>query len=132
MADKIVRLLFSSEPHDDESFLGYLLRLAELNRVPTVSWILRLANIRDYLQTKISSVFNKSLNLALALHYYRRGFESVKAWLWSLFDEYVDIGEEVRHILEPAPDDSLTKSVRGALQWSSASREAKSPPPPWN
>lgn len=28
----------------------------------------------------------------------------------------MDIGEEVRKILEPSPEDALTKSVRGALK----------------
>lgn len=40
----------------------------------------------------------------------------MRVWLWRLFDKYVDIREEVRKILEPSPDDMLSKSVRGALK----------------
>jgi hypothetical protein len=33
-----------------------------------------------------------------------------------LFDRYLDIEEEIRKILEPSPEDALSKSVRGALK----------------
>jgi hypothetical protein len=54
--------------------------------------------------------------VAIAIRYYREGFESVRVWLCGLFDRYLDINEEVRRILEPTPEDKLSKSVRGALK----------------
>jgi hypothetical protein len=57
-----------------------------------------------------------ALEIAIALHYYRAGFDSVRTWLWRLFDKYIDIEEEVRRIMESAPDDKLTVQIRGALK----------------
>ena len=61
---------------------------------------------------KLSDAFE----VAIAIRYYREGFESVRVWLCGLFDRYLDINEEVRRILEPTPEDKLSKSVRGALK----------------
>lgn len=61
---------------------------------------------------KLSDAFE----VAVDLRYYCEGFDSVRVWLWSLFERYVDIEEEVRRMLEPAPDDHLSKSVRRALK----------------
>jgi hypothetical protein len=61
---------------------------------------------------KLSDAFE----VAIAIRYYREGFESVRVWLCGLFDRYLDINEEVRKILEPSSDDALSKSVRGALK----------------
>jgi hypothetical protein len=47
---------------------------------------------------------------------YRHGFRSLRLWLFSLFDKYMDVAGEVRKILEPTPEDKLTKQVRGALK----------------
>jgi dsRNA-specific ribonuclease len=57
-----------------------------------------------------------ALELELARLFYREGFASVRVWTWTLFDRYIDIKEEVRKILEPSPDDKLTRQVRGALK----------------
>src|SRR5438067_12671300 len=56
-------LLFSSAPMYDESFLGYLLRLTELNCLSTLSWLLQIAKIKKYLQSKLSFAFNPTLDL---------------------------------------------------------------------
>src|ERR1041385_3916941 len=61
--NKTQRLRFSSAPKPDESFVGYLLRLAELNRCPTPSWILEKAEIERYWQ-KMSFVFDHTLSLS--------------------------------------------------------------------
>jgi TniQ len=37
----IKRLLFTGEPYVDESFTGYLMRLADLNEIPGIQWILQ-------------------------------------------------------------------------------------------
>jgi hypothetical protein len=58
------RLLFSSSPRPDESFLGYLLRLTELNRFDTLSWVLQLASIKNYLRPNVSFGFDNSLDLS--------------------------------------------------------------------
>jgi hypothetical protein len=58
------RLLITATPYDDESFVGYLLRLTERNHYETLSWILQLAEIRNYAQGKFSLTFISSLNLS--------------------------------------------------------------------
>lgn len=42
MSEKIKRLLFTEEPYFDESFIGYIARLADLNEIPDINWILKL------------------------------------------------------------------------------------------
>jgi hypothetical protein len=54
--------VFSATPHADESFIGYLIRLTEINYYETSSWILQLANLGNYLR-KVSLAFDESLNL---------------------------------------------------------------------
>ena len=39
MNEEIKRLLFTEEPFSDESFIGYILRLAEMNEIPDIRWI---------------------------------------------------------------------------------------------
>jgi hypothetical protein len=48
MAPKNRGLVFSAAPHPDESFSGYLTRLAEANYYQTPSWILQLAKLGNY------------------------------------------------------------------------------------
>src|SRR5437879_3347465 len=55
-------LVFSAIPHADESFIGYLIRLTEVNHYETPSWILQLAGLGSYLR-KVSFAFGKSLSL---------------------------------------------------------------------
>lgn len=57
-------LLFSVAPRPDESFIGYLLRLTELNRYETLSWILQLAQIKSYVRSNLSFAFDNTLQLA--------------------------------------------------------------------
>ena len=63
MQDQLKRLLISANPFSDESFIGYLLRLAELNCYPTVSWILQLARIRSYANSASNAAFDPSFDL---------------------------------------------------------------------
>lgn len=42
MDEPFRRLLFTEEPHPDESFIGYVLRIAALNEIPDIRWIFRL------------------------------------------------------------------------------------------
>jgi hypothetical protein len=58
-------LLFSSDSHADESFIGYLLRLTELNRFETLSWILQLAQIKSYVRSNLSFAFDSNLQLTM-------------------------------------------------------------------
>lgn len=58
------RLLFSAAPRSDESFIGYLLRLADLNDYETLSWILQAAEIKAYARSSFSFALNGSLNLS--------------------------------------------------------------------
>jgi len=57
------RLLRTAAPNSDESLSGYIIRLAELNDYDTPSWILQLACIRQYMQSKVYFSFDDSLNL---------------------------------------------------------------------
>jgi dsRNA-specific ribonuclease len=51
----------------------------------------------------------------IASRFYREGFGNVRAWLWSLFDKYVDVREEARRLTDPQATDALFRIVRGAL-----------------
>jgi len=55
-------LVFSAVPHADESFIGYLIRLTEVNHYETPAWILQLASLNNYL-SKVSIAFDETLNL---------------------------------------------------------------------
>lgn len=59
-----MKLVMRPKPEKGESFIGYLVRLTELNSYDTPSWILSLADI-DYmeLQWTFSFVFGKSVGL---------------------------------------------------------------------
>jgi hypothetical protein len=63
MTVKKRKLLFSGEPLSDESFVGYLLRLAQLNDFDSLSWALQMAEILDHAH-HYGFVFHSSLNLA--------------------------------------------------------------------
>jgi len=64
MEQKFDRLIFRTQPHWDESFMGYLLRLMELNSYPTATWILQFAKIRTIGQGKLPFVFSGNLDLS--------------------------------------------------------------------
>lgn len=61
---KTGRLLIRPSPLLDESFMGYVLRLTELNWLDTPSWILQKAGIRSYLRSNLSFAFDDSLRLS--------------------------------------------------------------------
>jgi hypothetical protein len=64
MRDEIKRLPFTAEPRTDESCIGYLLRLKDLNDYDTLSWIIQLAQIREFARGGFSFCFNPTLDLA--------------------------------------------------------------------
>lgn len=57
------RLLKTVTPHSDESLMGYILRLTEINDYDTPSWILQLAELGPFLISDASFAFKSSLNL---------------------------------------------------------------------
>lgn len=57
-----------------------------------------------------------ALEIAIALRLYQQGFASLRLWLFGLFNRHLDIQQEAERILNPPPEDSLTKQVRGALK----------------
>ncbi|HWS99692.1 MAG TPA: TniQ family protein [Pyrinomonadaceae bacterium] len=59
-----MRLLRTGSPKSDESFIGYLLRLTEMNGYQTLSWMLQITGIRNYVQSKLSFAFDESLDLS--------------------------------------------------------------------
>lgn len=48
MASQSERLVLTASPHPDESFVGYLTRLTDLNDYDSPSWILQLAKLGNY------------------------------------------------------------------------------------
>lgn len=64
LPDKITRMLFTSDPKPDESFMGYLLRLTESNRAATPSWMLRAARIKSYVRAPLDFVFDNTIDFS--------------------------------------------------------------------
>lgn len=63
-ADRTIRLLVSRKPHSDESLMGYILRLTELNNYDTCSWILKRAGFNSSLvSVSCSFAFNDKAQL---------------------------------------------------------------------
>jgi hypothetical protein len=52
----------------------------------------------------------------IARRFYREGFASVRAWLWSLFDAHVDVKEELRRLTDPTSADAIYRVVLGGLR----------------
>src|SRR6266478_4150154 len=70
-----MRLLLRPKPDKGESFIGYLVRLTELNGYDTPSWILSLSGI-DYmeLQWTFAFIFSKSKGLEKLAHLTNKHF----------------------------------------------------------
>jgi TniQ len=60
---KGTKLLRTAIPNVDESLLGYIIRLTEINDYDTPAWILQMAGIQEYVQHKVSFSFKHNLNL---------------------------------------------------------------------
>jgi len=58
------KLVISPAPHADESFIGYLIRLTDLNHYDASTWILQLANLGHRLH-KVALAFDNRLDLKL-------------------------------------------------------------------
>lgn len=52
----LTRLLFTEEPFPDESFVSYVMRLANLNSIPDISWILSAVEIKKSYMTEFKFV----------------------------------------------------------------------------
>jgi dsRNA-specific ribonuclease len=100
---------------DRHASVPYLLHMRIISRMvknSTLNVIAEAEGIRGLKGERLSDAFE----VAVALHYYRHGFESARRWLWTLFEKHFDIPAEVKRILDPTPEDALTKSIRGALK----------------
>jgi dsRNA-specific ribonuclease len=104
--------LYLREQHARVSYALHMRLISRMVNNRTLAEIAEGEGIRGREGEKLSDVFE----VAIALHYYRHGFRSVRLWLFGLFGKYLDIAEEVRRILEPSPEDKLMKQVRGALK----------------
>lgn len=104
--------LYLREQHTPVPYSLHMRLVARMVRNSTLTEIAEGESIRGREGEKLSDAFEVSISL----RYYREGFDSVRLWLCSLFNKYVDITEEVRRMLEPSPDDHLSKRVRGALK----------------
>lgn len=58
------RLVVRSQPYRDESFLGYLLRLTQLNLYPSPAWILHFAKTKNSAHRKVGFVFDDEQDLS--------------------------------------------------------------------
>lgn len=57
-------LLFTAEPFADESFIGYLLRLADLNEFESIFWLFELADLKIVKDENFNLFFDDRQNLA--------------------------------------------------------------------
>lgn len=64
MPETIKSLIIKKAPMGDESFIGYVLRLAELNSYDTPSWIVQLAGIGNFLRIGLSYNLNTESGLS--------------------------------------------------------------------
>jgi dsRNA-specific ribonuclease len=86
--------------------------ICQMVRNSTLEQMAKGEGIKGREGEKLSDAFEVST----ALRYFRYGFEDVRAWLCSLFGKYLNVEAEAERILNPPPEDALTKSVRGALK----------------
>jgi dsRNA-specific ribonuclease len=103
--------LYLREQHADVEYKIHMRLISLLVRNSTLAQIAEGEGIKGREGEKLSD----ALEIAIALHYYRAGFDSVRVWLWRLFEKYVDIKEEVRLIQNPTPQDKMLRKVQGAL-----------------
>lgn len=104
--------LYLRDHHPSVSYRLYARLVSRMIRNTTLAEIAKGEGIKGHAGEPLQD----ALEVAFALRYYRDGFESLRVWLFGLFDKYVSIPDEVRKILEPPPEDRLFKSVRGALK----------------
>src|SRR2546423_725764 len=80
-----MRLLVRPKPATGESFIGYLVRMTELNGYDTPSWILSLADI-DYmeLQWTFAFMFRKTKGLKTLAHLTNNTLDDLNALVYSL------------------------------------------------
>lgn len=62
MDEKTTRLLFTEEPYFDESFIGYIMRLAELNEISDIRWILKLVRPGKFFSYDFKFSFDFRIN----------------------------------------------------------------------
>jgi predicted XRE-type DNA-binding protein len=60
---EVKRLLMTAVPKPDESLLGYIIRLTEINDYDTPSWIVQLAGVGNFLRAEALLAFESSLSL---------------------------------------------------------------------
>lgn len=58
------RLLFTEEPYFDESFIGYIMRLADLNDIPDIRWILKMLRPGKFYKYDYRYTFDFRINIA--------------------------------------------------------------------
>jgi dsRNA-specific ribonuclease len=106
--------LYLKDRHSHLPYQIYTRLVATIIRNTTLETIAEGEGIRGKGEGKHTGA--DALEMLIARFYYRAGFESVKEWLFSLFDKYLDIEEEARKILAPTPEDKFVKQVRGAVK----------------
>lgn len=57
------RLLFTAAPFADESFVGYLLRICELNELESLDWLIELADLKKIRRENFNLFFDARQNL---------------------------------------------------------------------
>lgn len=107
-----VARLYLKERHPDVPYKLYTRITSRLICNETLEVIGAGEGIRGMEEEKLSD----AMEIAIANRLYIDCFAGLRAWLWQLFDKYVDVREEARKILEPTKDDKLERRVHGALK----------------
>lgn len=101
--------LYLKERHPDIPYSLYTRLTSTLVRNKTLDRISQGEGI--HFGEKAADAFEREI----ARRFYREGFGAVRAWLWTMFDKYVDIKEEARKLQDPQAADAFYRVVRGAL-----------------
>src|SRR5258706_14348729 len=78
-------LVLSATPWWDESFVGYLIRLTEMNRYGSPSWILQLAGLGKYFH-KVAVAFDEDSDLGALARLTRTPEDTIRSIHYSLAD----------------------------------------------
>jgi dsRNA-specific ribonuclease len=82
-----VARLYLREQHAEVSYTLHARIICHMISNAFLEQIARAEGIKGLKGEKLSD----ALEVAIAIHYYMNGFESVKVWLWRMFDKYLSI-----------------------------------------
>lgn len=101
------RLLLTGNPYPDESFLGYVLRLTELNGYEALSWIFQVANM-NYKGSRQGSIFTLDVPKSLVRLAQVAGIKPAEIYRLTYPRAADSDGEPSHHFFgQPVPQHSL-------------------------